>query len=149
MPITEILSGPFSAERRPLRRNCILELPVPDAARRIAAWANDAGLRLESTSRLWVRLARLGRRISGVFRGPRDSSETRRIEMVLIEHVDGSSPGYDFHVVLSSRDDETVTPAEVLALNHIVTLTVVMEQRLEQLIESLQSVCEKRCPTNR
>jgi len=66
--------------------------------------------------------------------------------MVLIDH---GGPGYDFHLVLRSPDDESVTHAEVAVLNHRKTLRVICEQRLTQMIESLRSVCAERSPTSR
>jgi len=137
MPVTEILSGPFSPERQPLRRNGILDLPLEDATRRIVDRANHAGMRIESVPRLSGRLVDAGRRVSGVFRGHLKSSENRRIEMVLIEEVTESSPGYDFHIVLWPEGDST-THIQVAVLNHTVTFGFLMEQRLEHLMASLQ-----------
>jgi hypothetical protein len=85
---------------------------APEALKRIAEWATHAGMTVEPSPR-------------------------GRCELCLIEDADESSPGYDFHVVLTPIDS-SMTNVEVAVLNHTVTLAPLMEERLKRLRTSIE-----------
>lgn len=136
MPQTEILSK--HPMRQPLRAKGRMRIPLKDGARLVKEWARNAGMACESLP-LWRRFLFGARRRIGRFLGIWPDSHDERVELILIEYPRDPSPGYDFHVILRRKDGST-TDLEVAVLNHVVTVRLFMEQRLKEVVASLESL---------